>query len=420
MSNALSLLNGFVDQANGATVVGWAWDPGKPNEPVVVELSRNGQPVATVSADRFRQDLLDAGFGNGCHAFEIELPLDSLDAGVPVFSATIQATGFELKRSPFRCGPPRPERDQPRPATTAVERLNAEIASFSRAWTPRLHHENRLAFLAAREGGLTEIQARPQWFMIETTSHCNLKCVICPHGHGAMENASDLDLSRFSRDFDFLASAERMQLFGTGEPLLSGGFWEILESIGPGSGVEVSINSNGTLLNQERIDRLLRSPLSWISISLDAARPETYRRVRGADFDVVISRVRDLIRARNARQAAGVSRVGSASRLEIFINMTLMRENIEEFPEFVDLAADLGADGVQVCQLLWHKGHSAWETKKGEWKFVYRDQLLRNLPDKANDFIQQGLERAATRRVPIVFDGSQFERSRPVVQGEEV
>jgi molybdenum cofactor biosynthesis enzyme MoaA len=402
-------LNGFVDCVTASTVSGWAWDSGKPNDPVVVEISRNGQSIATITADGFRQDLLEARFGNGRHAFEIELPPEVLKVDSRVFSARIQGSEFELNRSPFRCGPSFPAAS--RPAATYVNRLRDDITSFSRSWKPHGNQSNRLSSASARDGGVTLLEARPQWFMIETTSHCNLKCVICPHGHDAMPNKSELDTSHVSSNLEFLSLADRMQLFGTGEPLMSAAFWEILASIDPESQTEISINSNGTLLTAERIERLLRSPLSSISISLDAARADTYRRVRGGDFDLVISRVGDLIRERNARPRR--------NRLAVFINLTLMRENLEEFPEFVDLAADLGADGVQVCQLLWHDQHRTWEIQKGNWRFVYRDQLLRNLPERANDFIHWALERGAARHMPIVFDWSQFEGSTPVVHGED-
>ena len=401
-------LNGYVDCATETTVSGWAWDSRKPNDPVVVEISRNEQPIATITADQFRQDLLEAQFGNGCHAFEIELPADALRTDVRVFSARISGSEFELNRSPFRCGPVRSV--GPRSDRAHGDRLSAEIKSFLRAWKAPYGQANRLSSVSARDAGLTRLEARPQWFMIETTSHCNLKCVICPHGHDAMPGKTELDTSYFSRNLDFVALADRMQLFGTGEPLMSAAFWEILEAIDPGTHTEISINSNGTLLTGERIDRLLCSPLSWISISLDAARPDTYRRVRGGDFELVISRVRNLILERNRRPRT--------KRLAVYINLTLMRENIEEFPEFVDLAADLGADGVQVCQLLWHDQHQTWRIQKGDWTFVYRDQLLRNLPEKANDFIHRALARGLTRNMPIVFDWSQFEGATPVVHGQ--
>ena len=100
------------------------------------------------------------------------------------------------------------------------------------------------------------------------------------------------------------------------------------------------------------------------------------------------------------------------------INMTLMRANINEFPGFVELAADLGVDGVQVNQLLWHKEHCTWELQKGDWQFVYRDQLLRTSVETANDCIRRAIDTGAKLNVPVFFDGSQFEGSALIVQNE--
>jgi membrane protein involved in D-alanine export len=55
-------------------IAGWVWDKYEPNAPVSVQLWDGGHLLTTVSADRFRQDLLDAGYGNGQHAFRFETP----------------------------------------------------------------------------------------------------------------------------------------------------------------------------------------------------------------------------------------------------------------------------------------------------------------------------------------------------------
>jgi hypothetical protein len=47
-------LNGFVDYVTASTVSGWAWDSGKPNDPVVVDVSRNGQSIATEAVRPWR------------------------------------------------------------------------------------------------------------------------------------------------------------------------------------------------------------------------------------------------------------------------------------------------------------------------------------------------------------------------------
>src|SRR5215471_18256436 len=154
-------LNGYVDCATATSVSGWAWDPRTPNDPVVVEISRNEQPIVTVAADRFRQDLLEAQFGNGCHAFEIELPADALSTDLRVFSARISGSAFELNRSPFRCG--LAGSAGPRPDRSHSDRLSAEMNSFWRAWLPTHDEANRLSSVSARDAGQTRLDARPQW-----------------------------------------------------------------------------------------------------------------------------------------------------------------------------------------------------------------------------------------------------------------
>jgi uncharacterized delta-60 repeat protein len=59
---------------------GWAADPDNLYAPVTVRITSDGEPVTEVVADTFRQDLVDAGFGDGYHAFAVDIgPLISSD-----------------------------------------------------------------------------------------------------------------------------------------------------------------------------------------------------------------------------------------------------------------------------------------------------------------------------------------------------
>ncbi len=55
-------------------ISGWVWDKYKPKAPVLVELWDGDHFLTNISADQFRQDLLDAGYGNGRHAFRLPTP----------------------------------------------------------------------------------------------------------------------------------------------------------------------------------------------------------------------------------------------------------------------------------------------------------------------------------------------------------
>lgn len=60
---------GHVDILNELEIAGWVYESRSRDDPVAVEILAGDEVVATVMADGFRQDLLDAGKGNGRHAF---------------------------------------------------------------------------------------------------------------------------------------------------------------------------------------------------------------------------------------------------------------------------------------------------------------------------------------------------------------
>jgi len=63
-----------IEQADCHEISGWVWDKYKPKAPVSVELWDGEEYLITISANQFRQDLVDAGYGNGRHAFRFETP----------------------------------------------------------------------------------------------------------------------------------------------------------------------------------------------------------------------------------------------------------------------------------------------------------------------------------------------------------
>ena len=65
-------MRGYIDSTGGGLVAGWA--VATTDEPIEVELLIDGVLIGRVSADQFRQDLLDAGFGEGRHGFQINIP----------------------------------------------------------------------------------------------------------------------------------------------------------------------------------------------------------------------------------------------------------------------------------------------------------------------------------------------------------
>ena len=62
--------------------------------------------------------------------------------------------------------------------------------------------------------------------------------------------------------------------------------------------MDIFLHTNGNLLTAEIIDELIRSGLTWLSLSIDAATEETYRVVRGRGFDNVLANAHKVLEAR--------------------------------------------------------------------------------------------------------------------------
>ncbi len=91
---------GFHDGADCTQISGWAWDTSQPNTPISVDIFSDGVLVTTVPANQFRQDLLDAGRGNGVHGFNIPTPV-SLKDGLPhSILVRVANTGVDLNNTP--------------------------------------------------------------------------------------------------------------------------------------------------------------------------------------------------------------------------------------------------------------------------------------------------------------------------------
>ncbi|HEY2482530.1 MAG TPA: radical SAM/SPASM domain-containing protein, partial [Caulobacteraceae bacterium] len=191
--------------------------------------------------------------------------------------------------------------------------------------------------------------------------------------------------------------AHSVQLHGIGEPLTSPSFWRALEGNHFHKDCEVSFNSNLTILDDKRINRLLQfNGKLLINISLDAATEQTYRRIRGYDFNIVLNNLRRLVSARGDRPLPIV-----------FMNMTLMRENIEEVVQFVELAKDLGANGVLFGHLNRLPGEYMARykiTQEDGWRFDYAQQGLWNFPDLSNKWIRAAVQRGDELQIPVNLD----------------
>jgi MoaA/NifB/PqqE/SkfB family radical SAM enzyme len=134
-------------------------------------------------------------------------------------------------------------------------------------------------------------------------------------------------------------------IVGRGEPLaVSRQLWERFCELLLEHEVFVAPVSNGSLL-QDRIGPKLLPRLDALTISIDGATEETFARNRGgASLSNVLKNVAHFHEMRKASRLARAPRLG--------FSWTLKKNNIAEFPRFIEMIAELDADFVYARHLL--------------------------------------------------------------------
>ncbi len=185
----------------------------------------------------------------------------------------------------------------------------------------------------------------PTIMQVEITSDCNLACSICaraefPYGPGS------LPVKLFKSLTPVFPYLKKLILHGYGEPLAHLRFAEIMDIVAPVS-CEKSFYTNGTLLSGKRAQAVLSGGITEFTVSIDSPNREGFEAIRrGASFDRVISNVRGFIAERN-KNGKRLPRVAIAA--------VAMADNASDLPKLVDLAAECGAEAVEINYLMAYK-----------------------------------------------------------------
>lgn len=173
----------------------------------------------------------------------------------------------------------------------------------------------------------------PKIIQIEVTTHCQLRCVFCPHTILVKEwNRAHLSWEAFSSLLPFVRHTKLIHLQGWGEPLLHPRLWDMAAAIKEKRG-RVSVTTNAVLLDEAAAREIRRIGIDMVAVSLAGARAETNDSLRvGSHFDRICANISCLC--------------GLKPHPQVHLVMQMMKPNMEELPGLVTLAAELGVDEV--------------------------------------------------------------------------
>jgi radical SAM protein with 4Fe4S-binding SPASM domain len=115
------------------------------------------------------------------------------------------------------------------------------------------------------------------------TRTCNLKCVHCYTSSEAKRYPDELPTQTCKAVLDDLADFKvPAVLFSGGEPLVRPDLFE-LAAHARSKGLHVVLSTNGTLIDQEKANRLKELEFAYVGISLDSAIPAVHDQFRGVE-----------------------------------------------------------------------------------------------------------------------------------------
>jgi radical SAM protein with 4Fe4S-binding SPASM domain len=163
---------------------------------------------------------------------------------------------------------------------------------------------------------------------LQTIDRCNAACVMCPYPSqdhsGPARRMDDALYTRILHELRDIGTVRTICLMLQNEPLLDRRLHERAREARElfGSSLELVVVTNGELLTEDRLDELQRAGVSRIAVSIDAAREQTFHKIRkGLDFAKVLANTEALLERRGA--------------LDALVKFLVQRDNEGEGQEFL-------------------------------------------------------------------------------------
>ncbi len=178
----------------------------------------------------------------------------------------------------------------------------------------------------------------------DVTSRCNLRCKHCYNAEKYFNKVfekNDLSLYQCKEVIDKIKKMkfDHIHLLG-GEPLIREDIYDIIE-YAVNAGITVTINTNGTLLSENNIDKLIESGISQITISLDSTIEEVNDDIRGkGTYQRVIKNILSLN-----------EKLKNNDDVLVQIATVITKKNSKDIPEFPILLKKLGIKNISVLSL---------------------------------------------------------------------
>jgi MoaA/NifB/PqqE/SkfB family radical SAM enzyme len=221
----------------------------------------------------------------------------------------------------------------------------------------------------------------PISIQIQTQSACNGRCVYCPYPQ-LSDNLPQGKMARplFDKiidDISLWGGVDHITLMLQNEPLLDKNFFEYVAYIKlQRPRIKISTVSNGTLLQSATVDRIFKSGLDELTISLDAFSKRTYEALHpGFSFEKIMEGIERLCNHKS-------------ERLSVRLSFVTTQKNYHELADFIGFA----------------------KAKNARWRTIY----LLNRSDSVKNYHQMRLSQWKWYSIKLKLIYKYFYRTCPL------
>lgn len=256
------------------------------------------------------------------------------------------------------------------------------------SWTDYLVHRYKFRTFPK----LQKVANFPPYLLIEPTSICNLRCVMCFQIDETFTRDKSMmglmSWELFTSVVDQAAEngCQAITMASRGEPTLHKRFGEMLHYIRKKGFLDTKINTNATRLNEALIRDILSSEVANVTFSVDAITAESYEKIRVlGKFDEVLGNIKlfSKIRTEDFPDSKTTTRISGVA-----VDPDQNPEEMERFwSEFVDEVVIVPSlprwDSynnprfmrTEACEILYSRMYVWWDGTCNPCDFDYKSLL---------------------------------------------
>lgn len=145
---------------------------------------------------------------------------------------------------------------------------------------------------------------KPLYVVLEVNTYCNLKCKMCEKNYytKAKKNISSEVINKLVDECKEI-QLPSIAVGAAAEAFMMPNIREILMKVKEIGAIDNFLFTNGTKLNHDMNEFLVDNHFERLYVSLDAATKETYKKIRGADLELVENNILDFLSTREEKKS---------------------------------------------------------------------------------------------------------------------